>query len=161
MPSGAHSMADPAVTPRSGEVVDLLREAFLAVKRQVAIEIEGAGLSYTEWGSLHECAQGPIRGGELAQSIGLSSAGVTDVVDRLERRGLVRRSRDPVDRRALRLEMTEEGRRLHAELRRKVLRRVGETVEQLGPVEYRALATGLRAFNRRELARAGRRPLAA
>jgi len=39
----------------------------------------------------------------------LSSAGVTSRVDRLERRGLVRRLPDPNDRRGVIIELTDEG----------------------------------------------------
>ena len=39
----------------------------------------------------------------------LSSAGVTSRIDRLERRGLVRRLADPNDRRGVMIELTEAG----------------------------------------------------
>lgn len=39
----------------------------------------------------------------------LSSAGVTSRIDRLERRGLVRRLRDPDDRRGVIVELTDQG----------------------------------------------------
>ncbi len=39
----------------------------------------------------------------------LSSAGVTSRIDRLERRGLVRRLADPDDRRGVIVELTDEG----------------------------------------------------
>jgi DNA-binding MarR family transcriptional regulator len=40
----------------------------------------------------------------------LSSAGVTSRIDRLERRGFVRRLADPDDRRGVIIELTDEGR---------------------------------------------------
>ncbi len=42
---------------------------------------------------------GPITAGEMAEMIGLSTGAVTGVIDRLEQAGLVRRDRDPHDRR--------------------------------------------------------------
>jgi DNA-binding MarR family transcriptional regulator len=39
----------------------------------------------------------------------LSSAGITSRIDRLERRGLVRRLPDPDDRRGILVELTDEG----------------------------------------------------
>ena len=42
---------------------------------------------------------GPITAGELAQVIGLTPGAVTGVIDRLEKRGFVRRAADPHDRR--------------------------------------------------------------
>ena len=45
----------------------------------------------------------------LAKGLMLSSAGVTSRVDRLERRGLVRRLPDPDDRRGVIVELTDQG----------------------------------------------------
>ena len=46
----------------------------------------------------------------LAKGLMLSSAGITSRIDRLERRGLVRRLDDPDDRRGVIIELTDEGR---------------------------------------------------
>ncbi len=43
--------------------------------------------------------EGPMAAGELAQRTALTAGAVTGLVDRLEEAGLVRRTRDPVDRR--------------------------------------------------------------
>jgi len=48
----------------------------------------------------------------LFKGLMLSSAGMTSRLDRLERRGLVKRPRDPNDRRAVLVELTSPGRRL-------------------------------------------------
>lgn len=45
----------------------------------------------------------------LARGLMLSSAGVTSRIDRLERRGFVRRLDDPNDRRGVVIELTDEG----------------------------------------------------
>jgi DNA-binding MarR family transcriptional regulator len=45
----------------------------------------------------------------LAKGLMLSSAGVTSRIDRLERRGFVRRLADPSDRRGVLIELTDEG----------------------------------------------------
>ncbi len=49
----------------------------------------------------------PVTAGGLGAAVGLSSASVTALVDRLERAGHVRRVRDPADRRRVALEMSE------------------------------------------------------
>jgi len=46
----------------------------------------------------------------LSRGLMLSSAGVTSRIDRLERRGFVRRLADPDDRRGVIIELTDEGR---------------------------------------------------
>ncbi|WP_380286366.1 MarR family winged helix-turn-helix transcriptional regulator [Kitasatospora purpeofusca] len=45
--------------------------------------------------------------GRLGEALGLNSAGTTGLVDRLERLGLIRRERDPADRRKVRLLVEE------------------------------------------------------
>jgi DNA-binding MarR family transcriptional regulator len=47
---------------------------------------------------------------QLFKGLMLSSAGITSRLDRLERRGLVRRERHPNDRRGVLVELTSEGR---------------------------------------------------
>src|SRR6266545_3389949 len=46
---------------------------------------------------------------ELAQCLHVDASNVTDIVDRLEARGLVTRTIDPSDRRVRRLVLTDEG----------------------------------------------------
>jgi DNA-binding MarR family transcriptional regulator len=50
--------------------------------------------------------RGRITAGELAKEAGLTTGGVTVVVDRMERAGLLKRVRDPDDRRRVWLEAT-------------------------------------------------------
>jgi len=50
--------------------------------------------------------------GELGEALGLSSAAVTGLVDRLERAGHVERVLDPADRRRVRLRVTEQAGRV-------------------------------------------------
>ena len=64
-------------------------------------------------GYLDAC--GPMNQGRLAQHLGVTSGGVTGVVDRLERSGPVRRVPDPHDRRHRLLELTERARQILAE----------------------------------------------
>ena len=70
---------------------------------------EQMGLSGTD----HKCfelvlrSDGPITAGRIAQLSGLSTGAVTGVIDRLEHRGLVRRVRDPQDRRKVLVEVAE------------------------------------------------------
>jgi len=83
---------------------------------------------------------GPYRLTELAAKIEVKPSAVTVMVDRLEKRGLVRRVQDPGDRRAMLVEVTAEGEetlRMAEELRRRLL---GRFMERLDPAEVRLLA---------------------
>ena len=59
------------------------------------------------------CEQGPLRLSDLAEALGIVPRSATQVADALEQRGLLRRNKDPADRRATVLVATPEGRRLH------------------------------------------------
>jgi DNA-binding MarR family transcriptional regulator len=52
----------------------------------------------------------PRKTKDLAEHLCLAVNSVTDIVDALERKGLARRRRDDVDRRIVRVELTEAGR---------------------------------------------------
>jgi DNA-binding MarR family transcriptional regulator len=52
---------------------------------------------------------GRMSAGELSRATGLSSAATTSMIDRLERKGFVRRVREADDRRQVLVEMTEDG----------------------------------------------------
>ena len=56
-------------------------------------------------------ANDPLSMGELSTQLGCDPSSATGIVDRLERKGLVRRVADPTDRRAKRVELTPEGRK--------------------------------------------------
>jgi DNA-binding MarR family transcriptional regulator len=60
---------------------------------------------------LWQLVESPRRSGELAQRCALTPASVSELVDLLERDGLVRRSEDPTDRRVVVVEITARGRR--------------------------------------------------
>jgi DNA-binding MarR family transcriptional regulator len=53
-----------------------------------------------------------LTAGELAEAASLSPGAVTTVLDRLERLGLVKRTRDEVDRRRVQVELTPKAREL-------------------------------------------------
>jgi len=60
--------------------------------------------------------EGPMTAGRLAQRAHLSPAGITTLLDRLERKGLARRARDDADRRRVLVEVTPKLREMGAEL---------------------------------------------
>jgi DNA-binding MarR family transcriptional regulator len=60
---------------------------------------------------LWQLVESPRRSGDLAQRCALTPASVSELVDLLERDGLVRRSEDRTDRRVVVVEITARGRR--------------------------------------------------
>jgi DNA-binding MarR family transcriptional regulator len=85
--------------------------------------------------------------GRVAADLGLAPSTTVGVVNDLESRGLIARVRDPWDRRVVRLEPTEDGRRvivelteLHEASRRRLIGRVLESVRD-GEARLRAAAS--------------------
>lgn len=58
----------------------------------------------------------PVAMSQLSSRLNVTSSNLTGVVDRLERKGLVRRFRSKKDRRVQHIEMTPEGRAAHADI---------------------------------------------
>lgn len=154
-PRTARSRRSAPAEVAADDLIDALRETFITLRRRQVVFLRERRLSFSEWSALQLCARGPVRGCDLAEATGLTSAGVTDVLDRLETRRLVRRASDPGDRRAVRAIVTSTGRRLHAETRGVLLEMVRTMAGQMTVEERRALAVGLGA-----LQRAGGRPAA-
>src|SRR5215207_469217 len=83
------------------------------LRRWVTARVHGAGadagLSLRQYAALSGIRQGATSPGELARLWQVTPAVITGVIDRLERRELVRREPDPDDRRRLRLALTDAG----------------------------------------------------
>ena len=94
----------------------LFLEAFTAVTALVERELEAAaGISGHEFGvllRLHRTPEHHLRMSDLADGAGLSTSGMTRLVDRLEAAGYVERTACPVDRRGLEALLTDKGREL-------------------------------------------------
>lgn len=75
--------------------------------------------------------KGPLSAGELARGIAVSQATVTGIVDRLEQKELVTRSRDAQDRRRVLIDLTEPAKALVADspppLHERFMLRLAET----------------------------------
>jgi DNA-binding MarR family transcriptional regulator len=86
------------------------------VDRAVQETLEAHELSHGEWKVLANLRRAgpPYRGkpGKLAKRLDLSSGAMTNRLDNMEARGLVRRLDDPADRRGVIVELTDEGKQL-------------------------------------------------
>jgi DNA-binding MarR family transcriptional regulator len=93
----------------------LVRVGTVVARRHQRL-LAGHGLSPTGLALLAalDRADGPLSHRELAAALDLSPATLTPVVDALDAAGAVERTRDPRDRRVVRLSLTTAGReRLH------------------------------------------------
>lgn len=84
----------------------------------------------------------------LAESLDVSQASATGIVDRMEQRGLVERLRDDADRRVVRVALTDEGRRLIAGLAAERRDHLARILDRLTDAELDGLLLGTRALRR-------------
>jgi DNA-binding MarR family transcriptional regulator len=97
-------------------------------------------LSRTEIGVLHALSEHPRRITELAAREGVTQPAITLLVNRLQDRGWVRRTDDPRDRRAVRVRLTPEGRRLYEQLRSEFRALLHEDAATLDDADVATLA---------------------
>jgi DNA-binding MarR family transcriptional regulator len=97
-------------------IVDRIGGIHRRIKKTLDETLAEHGLTLADWGVLGALrwAGPPYRrsAGDLARVADLSSGAMTNRLDQLEQAGLVRRLRDPDDRRGVLVEPTEKGRQL-------------------------------------------------
>jgi DNA-binding MarR family transcriptional regulator len=106
----------PMLDPRVEGIVDRINGINRRVRRMLDETLEEHGLTSGEYhalGKLVLTSDGRRSAGDLAANLELSSAAMTNRLDRLEKAGLVRRVRDEIERRSVQIELTAEGRALY------------------------------------------------
>jgi DNA-binding MarR family transcriptional regulator len=91
-------------------------------------------------------ARGPQRAADVAAELGVNPSTGTRMCDRLVRKGLIRRTRIPGDRRVVRLTLTPAGRTLVAEVTDRRREELARIVSAIPSRSHRALVQALRAF---------------
>jgi DNA-binding MarR family transcriptional regulator len=91
---------------------------------------------------------GPMVPSELGDRLIVTRATVTGLVDSLERRGLVRRTPHPSDRRSLIVEITPEGLKVLAQIRKAVHRQEKAWMSALSDADLRKLINLLHRVQR-------------
>lgn len=124
---------------KMGVVTALVRSTFL-VNAVYADAGRVYGLTPQQGQLLCVLMPGPTGMGELGAKLGLAKSSLTGLVDRTSRLGLVRREPDPVDRRAVRVALTEEGARTAEAFYTETCRRIDELPAGLNAAEREALA---------------------
>lgn len=136
-----------AATP-PGDVLFPLLHAAQSVERKLEealLTVELSGPKYAALSALVR-AGAPVSLGELAQRLTCVRSNITQLVDRLEADGLVRRVDDPADRRATRAELTALGARRQAAGARQVAKVQEDLARAIAGVDRAALAAALAAL---------------
>lgn len=128
------------------------------VSRVIRNEAHGGGLNPVQWEALryldraNRFSRSP---GALTTYLGATKGTVSQTLLALERKGLVSRSRDPADKRAVRIDLTASG---QAKLAEDPLRALEAAVDALPADQRQRLDTDLRALLHQMLAARGGRP---
>jgi DNA-binding MarR family transcriptional regulator len=129
---------------------ELLMGAARALRRRWATGL-GPDLSPHDARALRVIGHhGPTRLGVVADHLRIAPRSATDVVDRLESRGLVHRSPDPADRRAMTVSLTEVGESVLAEVDEARREGAADFFGALSDRERASLATILGRLDPRE-----------
>jgi DNA-binding MarR family transcriptional regulator len=107
-----------------------------------------ADLSLRQYAALTGISQGASSPGELARLWQVTPAVITGIIDRLERRELVRREPDPKDRRRLRLALTDAGLAASTLVERALTEELAAQLAQASPRELAELGRALDLLQR-------------
>lgn len=132
---------DPADTAEALRAYVKLLRASKAVVARIEKLLAAEGLTPTQLGVLEGILHlGPLTQRDLGRKVLTSAGNMTDVIDKLEARGLVLRCRADEDRRLVRVDLTGEGRAL---------------IERLFPRHARDIAGAMGALDGGELRQLG------
>jgi len=130
--------ADAVQETDPSELVAACRRLYASIDKLDAKAATVAGVSRNDLRCLNILAERPVKPGQIAQELNLTTGSVTTLLDRLERAGLVRRDRDPNDRRGVLVHPTEHLFTLLGPLYSSVAREVMRIAAAYDPVERRA-----------------------
>jgi len=98
--------------PICNEILRAVRQIIRAVDLNSKKLVRQCGLTTPQLVVLKELLSNDLTGSELARQISLSNATVTAIIDRMEKKELVKRRRDTTDRRRVYISLTDAGRSL-------------------------------------------------
>ena len=159
MPPGIPVGGSDDDTPLSPaeQVADLLHHTSGRLRQAVRRDLGPTGVTPSQWRALRMVARcdDPPRMSDIADRLRIARRSATDVIDELESSGLVTRSPDSRDRRAVVVQATEDGRRLLATLSRQRRQAAARHLEVLDEDDLSALARLLQRIDDAEPHRHG------
>jgi DNA-binding MarR family transcriptional regulator len=102
------------------------------------------GLSVQMCGVMNLLAEGPISQQGLGEQLGIDRTTVVELIDELEKQGVVERRRNPADRRSYALHLTVKGRGVQKRAARAFDAAAAEFFGPLAAAEQKSLADMLR-----------------
>lgn len=137
---------DRKATP---EIVDNLRRVFQAITEYSKTAERSTGLTGPQLWAVNILAnRAPLRVSELAQLMYISPATVVGILDRLEIKGLISRTRSTEDRRAVDLHLTEAGKTLAAKSPEVAQVMLVKGLDELTDAQFSAVELGMKQMVR-------------
>jgi MarR family 2-MHQ and catechol resistance regulon transcriptional repressor len=110
---------------------------------------EDGDITMSQFGVLEALLHlGPLSQGGLCQKLLLSGSNITTVIDNLEKRGFVTRTRRPGDRRVVEVDLTDSGRKLISRLFPAHARRIANLLSALTVKEQEQLGALCRTLGK-------------
>ena len=123
----------------------LLTKAQLTVFRYFKSQLAEFDVTPVQYGILkclwREDGQMPV---QIAACLGLDGSTITGILDRMEIKGLLKRTPDPNDRRALRVIITEQGSKLQEPVEKAIISANQKVLQVLAPEDKEKLFGFLR-----------------
>jgi DNA-binding MarR family transcriptional regulator len=132
----------------AGEQMSAILGAAHSIHRRMESALEAVELSGAKYQALSTLAESgtPLPLSEIANRLACVRSNVTQLVDRLEAEGLVRRVSDPGDRRSVRAELTDSGVERRAAGAEAVAGVMAAVEARISPPERELLQRALAAF---------------
>ena len=125
--------------------------SFLKKREKIALSVSTHRFSDTEIRLMSEILYAKYKGERListqiASLLGVTRSAISQMVNRLEERGIVKRVADDVDRKIAYIELTEEALSLYKTDIEKCMEFVGELVEKFGEERFEEMCALLSEF---------------
>jgi DNA-binding MarR family transcriptional regulator len=145
-------MSQPTKEHDADRPAQLALRLFPRINRWAQTRIErkdlGADLSLRQLSALYIIRHESATLGEVARRLMVTPAVVTGLIDRLEKRGYVRRVNEPGDRRRIHLALTDEGRARSVDVENSLVADIANRISKLSARDMDTLARGLEILDR-------------
>ena len=125
----------------------LIKHAQLALLRTIDCKMSALDLTAMQWGPMMLIAYGKGKtAAEISRCAGVDPSTMTRMLDRLEAKGLLARKRNETDRRVIDIELTEDGRKIVAEIPFLLAESLNHHLRGFSAQELKTLKSLLRRF---------------
>lgn len=135
---------------RELELWQNIRNIYRAALKRLNARLNQEGITFSQYSVLLALGRnGPMQMNKLGEHMLVAPANVTGLVDRIEKRGYVKRKRDPNDRRLYVIELTESGARIYKSISTRFLEYTRSLATDLSPEELAVSLSALKKVRNR------------